>query len=156
MKILDVLNELEDLIEDSTKVPLTGKVLVGDDVIFDFIDRIRTALPEEIRQAKWINKERDKILDDARAEAGRIYEEGKKEIAKLAEETEVIQIANERAKEIVEQAKNVAQEIRGGAMEYASDLLRNLQGSLEKSLDHVKKGVEELKTPAPKKEEPKK
>lgn len=153
MKILDVLNQLEELIEDSTKVPLTGKVLVDDEVIFDLIDRIRTALPEEIRQAKWINNERDKILDEARKDAGRYVEEAKKEISKLADETEVVQQAKERGQEIVDQARQVAKEIKEGAMDYAHNLLQGLKGSLEKSLSHVEQGLDELKVTDKKTEE---
>ena len=61
MDLLSALNELEELIENSGRVPLTRKVMVNEDSILDLLDRIRTTIPEEIRQAKWIIQERRKL-----------------------------------------------------------------------------------------------
>jgi len=72
MDILDVLNELEELVEESTKVPLVGKILIDDDLILDMIDHIRTALPEEMRLAKSVAVERERIIEEARNEAKRM------------------------------------------------------------------------------------
>ena len=80
MDILDVLNELEELVEESTKVPLVSKILIDDELILDMIDHIRTALPEEMRMAKSVAVEREKILEDARNEAKRIIGEAREEL----------------------------------------------------------------------------
>lgn len=146
MDILDVLNELEELIEDSTKVPLVGKVLVDDELILDMIDHIRTALPEEMRQAKIITQERERILEEAQKEAQRVVNEAKDEITKMAGETEIVRQGQDQAREMVEQAQNLSREIKMSAYQFADELLGTLENNLEKNLATVRGGREELRT----------
>ncbi len=147
MDILDVLNELEELVEESTKVPLVGKILVDDELILDMIDHIRTALPEEMRQAKAIVQEREKILEDARLEAKRMITEAREELNRMADENELVKQARHHATEVVEQAKRLSRDIKVGAYQYADELLKNSEETLEKILGQVKNARSELRTP---------
>ncbi|MDA8236102.1 MAG: ATPase [Clostridia bacterium] len=144
MELLNVLNDLEELVEEATKIPMTNKVVIDADDLLDYVDRIRSVLPEEIKQAKWIVNEHQKIIDDAEIEAKRIVEEGQNQVSKIAEETEVVKQAQAHAEDIINQAKQVANEIRNGANEYADDLLESLQKTLEKTLGEVARGRDEL------------
>ncbi|MCL6634976.1 MAG: ATPase [Peptococcaceae bacterium] len=145
MDLLSALNELEELIESSGKIPLTRKVMVDEDRLLDLLDRIRTTIPEEIRQARWIIQEREKVLDDSKKEAMRILEDAQKQVERRADESEVARQAKAVAEEIVAKAESVAREIREGARQYADDILANLQESLGKILNQIEQGRSELK-----------
>lgn len=147
MDILDVLNELEELIEESTKVPLVGKVLVDDELVLDMVDHIRSALPEEMRQAKAVMVEREKILTEARAEAGRLVTQAKEELAKMVDEEELVRQARQMAGEIVDQAKALAREIKIGAYQFADDLLNNSEEKMGQIIMELRAAREELRTP---------
>ena len=67
-KVLDLLDELEDLLEGATAVPLTNKVVLESEEIFAILKDIRLSLPDDMQQAKWIREERDRILADAKTE----------------------------------------------------------------------------------------
>ena len=67
-KVLDLLDELEDLMEGATAVPLTNKVVLEAEEIFAIVKDIRLSLPDDMQQAKWIRDERDRILAEAKAE----------------------------------------------------------------------------------------
>ncbi len=144
MDVLALLDELEAYVDRGAKIPMTGKVLVDDEAIFDIIDKIRTALPEEVRQAKWITKERERILEEAQAEAGKLVDQGRSYIAKLVEESEITRQAQEHAEELVAQAKKVAREIRNGANAYADDLLARVEKSLVGVVESLHEDREEL------------
>lgn len=144
MDVLAMLDELEEYVDRGAKIPMTGKVLVDDEAIFDIIDKIRTALPEELRQAKWITKERERILEEAQAEAGKLVDQGRGYIAKLVEESEITRQAQDRAEELVAQARKVAREIRNGANAYADDLLARLEKSLVGVVETLHEDREEL------------
>lgn len=148
MDILEILNEMEEIIEESTRVPLLGKVLIDDDLIMEYVDRVRSALPDEIRQAKQIQKDRDRILSEAQNEAKNVMENTKMEIAKIAGDSEISKQAHKHAEEIYVKAKKTAQEIRSGANEYADDILSKLENNLQKALTVVQKGRDELKPKA--------
>lgn len=145
MELLNVLNDLEELVEEATKIPMTNKVIIDTDELLDYVDRIRSVLPEEIKQAKWIVHEHQKIMEDAEAEAKRIVESGHEQVSKIAEETEVVKQAQAHAEDIINQAKQVGNEIRNGANEYADGMLESLQKTLEKTLGEVARGRDELK-----------
>ena len=132
MDLLSALNELEELIENSGKVPLTRKVMVNEDSILDLLDRIRTTIPEEIRQAKWIIQEREKVMSDSQKEAMRIMENAQKQVEKQAEDSEVARKAKVVAEEIIAKAEQTAQEMREGARIYADEILGALQDRLNK------------------------
>ena len=72
MKVLELLEELEDIVDAATKVPMMSKVMVEAEDVFSIIREIRLALPDDVQQAKWIRDERDRILADAKTEYERI------------------------------------------------------------------------------------
>lgn len=141
---MTMLDELEEVVDRGAKIPMTGKVLVDDEKIFDLIDKIRTALPEELRQAKWITKERERILEEAQTESGKLVDQGRSYISKLVEESEITRQAQSRAEELVGQAKRVSIEIRNGANAYAADLLGRVEKSLIEVVESVQQDREEL------------
>lgn len=145
MELFNALNELEEIVETSIKVPMTRRVLVDEDRLLDMLDRIRTTLPEEIRQARWIIQEREKVMAETKKEAGRIMEDVQKQMERRVEESEFVRVARERAEEIVEKAENVAREIRQGARDYADELLNEIEKRIEKIVSEVRDGRAELK-----------
>jgi len=145
VELFNALNELEEIVETSIKVPMTRRVLVDEDRLLDMLDRIRTTLPEEIRQARWIIQEREKVMAETKKEAGRIMEDVQKQMERRVEESEFVRVAKERAEEIVEKAENVAREIRQGARDYADELLNEIEKRIEKIVSEVRDGRAELK-----------
>lgn len=145
MELFTVLNELEEIIENSPRIPMTKRVLIDEDRLLDYLDRMRTSLPEEVRQAKWVIQEREKVLSDTRKEADRIREDAQKQIIRQAEESEVVRTAKAMAEEIVSKAEQVAREIKQGARDYADDILRGLESEMGKIISEISNGRAELK-----------
>jgi len=145
VEVMKVLDEIEELVDGSGRVPLTGKVIIEAEALLDKVDRIRSLLPEELRQAQWVSKERDRILNDAQKEAEELLSKTHLEVKNLAQETEVVKEANTQAGNILMEAQQRALEIEEGANSYAFDVLKSLEDNLSKILNIVKKGQEELK-----------
>lgn len=145
MDMFNILNEMEEIVEESFKIPFTGKVLVNGDRILECLDRIRTSLPDEIRQAKWVLQEREKVISESKKEAARIVEDGQRQVDKRAEENEVVRQAKVIADEVVQRAQQVAQDIRQGARDYADDVLSKIEDDLDKLIGEIRNGRSELK-----------
>ena len=90
LNIFNVLDELEDMIDNSKRV--LGKVLINEEALLEYIDKIRTLLPEEIHQAKWLSKERERLLQDAHQESERILAETQEEVKRMSDESEVARL----------------------------------------------------------------
>ena len=72
MEIINVIDELEREIQLAKKMPLTTKVLIEEDLLYKYVDALRAHIPEDIRQAQWITKEKERIFKDAKEEAKKI------------------------------------------------------------------------------------
>ncbi|MFZ5596223.1 MAG: ATPase [Bacillota bacterium] len=145
MELFNALNELEEVIETSIKIPMTRRVLVDEDRLLDMLDRIRTALPEEIRQAKWIIQEREKVLSETKKEAGKIMEDVQKQMERRVEDSEITRQAKEKAEEIIEKAHGVAAEIKQSARDYADDILVEMEKRIDKIMSEIRDGRAQLK-----------
>ncbi|NLC39162.1 MAG: ATPase [Clostridia bacterium] len=144
MDIFEMLDELEEIIETGSKIPLTGIVVVDAEELLDCLDQIRSVLPEEIRQARWVAKERERMLSEAEKEAQLILEKAKERVEQLADESEIARVAKEKAEEIINKAQDLGMEIREGSNIYADQLLDQLEKSLDKALASIREGREEL------------
>lgn len=144
MDIMGIIDRLEDVIANGRKIPLSGSVVLQEQKIYDIIDELRAALPEELKQARWIVKERAEMIDEAEKEANRIIDEGRQRAEAMVQEKEIVKLAERKAQEIIEAAQAREREIRLGAEDYADEMLANLEVNLGKLLTAVQRGRDRL------------
>ena len=143
--VLSLLDELEEIIDRGVKIPLTGKVMVDDSVLFELLDRIRSLMPEEIRNAKWVLNERQRIINEAQAEAQKLMDRGKSYMEKMAEDNEIVKQAQGYAEDVVHQAQTYAREVKFGAVHYADELLESVETRIQEITQAIRRNREELK-----------
>ncbi len=110
----------------------------------DLIDQLRVAVPEEVRAAKRINSEGDRILEKSQEEAEQIVARAQEQAAFLIEERGLLLAAQEESRRILEQADADGAEIRRGADQYAASVLIGLEGDVVRTLQSIKKGIQLL------------
>jgi F0F1-type ATP synthase membrane subunit b/b' len=141
MDVLVLIDRLEELVEDARSFPGFGNTAMVDrDAAFDLIDQMRQSIPEELKQARWIVKERQSMLDEARSESDRIVQQAREEAEKLISEQEVLKQAEKQGADIIEDSRRREREIRLGAEDYADDVLGNLEDNLGRLLGAVQRG----------------
>jgi len=145
MEILSILEALEDLIEKSKSVPFSGKCFVDREEILELIKEFRLKLPDDIKQAKWVKEERQRILLESQKEANNIIKEAENKIASLVDEHEITKKAYEQANEIISNAQKNAREIRLGTREYADSVLNKVEEILKETMEVIQANREELK-----------
>ncbi|CAN5599988.1 hypothetical protein BH24ACT20_BH24ACT20_14670 [soil metagenome] len=145
MDVLVLIDRLEELVEEARSFPGFGNTAMVDrDSAFDVIDQMRQTIPEELKQARWIVKERQAMLDEARSESDRIVKQAQEEAEKMTSEEEVLKRAEQRGTEIMEDARRREREIRLGAEDYADDVLASLEENLGRLLEAVQRGRSQL------------
>ena len=137
MDVLVLIDKLDDLIHNARSVPLTDSVMIDREEIYDLLDQMRSTIPEEVKQARWIVKERQEMLTEAKQESERIVAEASQKAEQLAAQEEVVRVAERQAHEIVDDAREREREIRLGAEDYADEVLGNLEVNLDKFLAAV-------------------
>ena len=144
MDVLELIDELHGLIHGAKQVRLRDQVRVDKEKLYGLLDQMRSTIPEEIEQARWIVKEREEMLAEAKREAERIVREAREQQARLISDEEVTKQAERAADEIVEDARTREREIRLGAEDYADEILNTLEVNLQKFLAAVQRGRDRL------------
>lgn len=140
MEIFTLLENLEEIIEKSKNMPFTSKGLVDRDELLDIIKEIRIQLPDELKQAKWIKEERERIMAEAHKDADDIVKEAENRIISMIDEHEITRKAYDKKEEIVAQANEMHRTIVRDTNVYADELLANVEGAvkmLEETLANV-------------------
>ena len=75
IKVMQLLDELEDILETASKVPFSDKAIVDSEEISQIISDIRLSMPKDIQQAQWVKDEQDRIINEAKAQGNRCSEE---------------------------------------------------------------------------------
>jgi hypothetical protein len=139
--IIFLVERLESLIANGKKLPLTSNVVVDQNAALGLIDELRVAVPEEVRAAKRINAEGERIMEKAQEEAERIVARAQEQAAFLIDERGLTQTAQAQSRAIIADAHRDADEIRRGADEYAVSVLVGLEGDVVKTLQSIQKGI---------------
>lgn len=132
MKVLELLDELEDIIENSSGLPLTGKTLVDSSELLEIIKEIRVDLPDEIQQAQWIKDERNRIFTQAQNDADQLIREAKMRIEEMVESDELSMKARIKAEELLKQAEKNAAAMKRNSLEYVDGILGDFQEKMGK------------------------
>lgn len=152
MDILQLIDRLEELFNESKSIPLTRNVMVDEDRMLDIIDQMRIAIPEEVKKAQQLLGQRDRVLAQAQEEANRTLELARQKADQLVAKDMVAQEAQRRAEQIVAQARGEAENIRADADDYAMDSLEQLRDELERISNQVINGIRILKDEQSKRE----
>jgi cell division septum initiation protein DivIVA len=148
LDVLELIDKLDDLIHNARAVPLTDQVRIDREAIYELLDQMRSTIPEEVKQARWIVKERQEMLAEAKREAERIVGDARDKASQEASEQEVVKRAEREAAEILEEARQREREVRLGAEDYADEVLGTLEVNLGKFLQAVQRGRERLQGPS--------
>ncbi len=141
MDILQLIDRLEELFNQSKTIPLTRSVMVDEDRMLDIIDQMRIAIPEEVKKAQQLLGQRDRVLAQAQEEANRTLEIARQKADQLVAKDMVATEAQRRAEQILAQARTEAEGIRADADDYVVGSLSQLQAELERITNQVNNGV---------------
>lgn len=143
MDVMELLEYLQEILETSSKMPITGKVLINKKEALDVVDKIINCLPEEFKKAQWIVKEKQRILGEATREADEVKRKAMDMLKRQVENHDITIEAVKRAEEIIAAAQKDAKAMRLGARDYADEVLSQLQNEIELKGDEI---VDRVKT----------
>jgi len=144
MDILHLVDRLEELFNESRPIPLTNNVIVDEDRMLDIIDQMRVAIPEQVKLAEKLLAERDRTLAQAQEEAKRTVNLAREKSEGMLERDSIVEAAQTRADQILQQAQLDAEATRAEADEYVLDTLTNLEIEMERILNQVRNGIRAL------------
>ncbi|HEY1014304.1 MAG TPA: hypothetical protein VGE07_16445 [Herpetosiphonaceae bacterium] len=128
-----LINELEDVLAGGGRVPFSRRLMIDEERVLDIIDRLRVAVPDELRQARQIVREREQLLDAA-----------KRKIAVSLSEQGLLEMAQRERARIIGEAEAEAARVRAEADDYSRQVLLDLEDRVGKALTVIQNGLDEL------------
>jgi vacuolar-type H+-ATPase subunit H len=142
MDIFARLDKLEDFIANSKRIPLSSSVAVNEAEFYDLLDDIRATLPNELKQARLVSKERDRIMGDATRKEEELLAKAEKRADSMVQQTEIIKQAELERDHMIDEANEESRRI----IYDAEDIADRIFGELEASLIEVKDSTDEILT----------
>ena len=146
MNIEEILDMLDELLDKSLSLPLSGgRSIVDDEKFRELLDEIRLNLPSEIKQAKSIVADRAEIMSNAKREADTVIRRAEDRARALIAQETIVKQAQQKASEILMQAQGKSKEMRIATSDFADDILKRTEESMAKMLSDVKETRQALK-----------
>ena len=131
MKVLELLEEIEDVVDTAASVPLTGKIMIDANELLEIVKEIRIELPDEIQQAQWIKGERERILNEAKQEYEDVLKDAMKQAEALIENDDITMKAKQRAEEIMVMTTENCRALKLESYNYIDKILFNFQQKMD-------------------------
>ena len=144
MDLQYLIDRLETLVTNARRVPISGKLMLDEQDLADLIDQMRTVIPEEVRAARKVLRERDAVISEAQQQADDILKTAHEQAEMLLDEQGLLAEAQHRANQYMEEVEAAAQERIQGADDYARQVLTQLREQLGRHLRTIEKGLETL------------
>jgi hypothetical protein len=144
MDILFLIEKLEKLVQESRKVPMSNGRIVNELAILEIVDQLRTTIPEEVKAARQIQQQKERIIAQGKEEANRIIEIARQQANGILTNHELLRAAEARSLTIIERAQREAGDIRRGADGYAEQVLSVLDERIAHAQHQIRSGLLEL------------
>ena len=131
MRVLELLDEIEEIVDTASGILLTGKIMVDSQELLEIVKEIRSELPEEIQQARWIKNERDRILSEAKNEYETIIRNAEKQAEDLIEQDAIMTQAHQRADALMQTTENNVRQLKMSTYDYVDGILFDFQEKMD-------------------------
>ncbi len=142
VNIMELLEYLQDLVDNSPKVPISGKVVIDKKEVLEVVDQIINYLPDQFKKAQWVMNERERILGEAKKEYDTVKKETMMIMRQNVESHDIVKEAKIRAQEIIASAQRDAKAIRLGSRDYSDEILSQLDREIEAKKGALIKGLQ--------------
>jgi F0F1-type ATP synthase membrane subunit b/b' len=133
-----------DLIVNAKQMPLSASVLISKEEVAELLQNALQRMPDELRQARWLLKEREDFIAEKSREADVLLEEVRVQAERMVQRTEIVRQANHVAQRILDDANEEARHLRHEVEDYADQKLASFEIVLDRTMKTVRAGREKL------------
>jgi len=143
-EVEELIDEAIEILADARPLPMSATVKINRDELLGVLEQIQESLPEELRAARWLLKERDDFVSKAREEHKDLIDEGRQQVVRMIEREQIVKAAELRAKQIVSEAKDEAVTMKRQVEEFCEQRLASIEDVLGKTLQTMQNGRQKL------------
>ena len=139
-----LLHRLMDVIQSARPVPLSTSAMINRDEVIVLIEEALNIFPDEVRQSRWLLKEREDFLAKVRVEGDEILSQARNRAERMVQRSDLVKAAEARAQKIVDAAEADARRLRLEIEDYCDQKLGSFEIVLERTMRLVAQGRERL------------
>ncbi len=139
-----LLRRVLDVVNGARPMPLSASVMINREEVAELLEEAIARLPEELRAARWLLKEREEFLAKVRREGDDILEQARTRAERMVQRTEVVKAAEARARQVVEKADDHARRMRLECEDFCDQKLASFEIVLERTMKMVSAGRTKL------------
>ena len=144
MDSVEKLTSAITMVEEARGVPLSANCVVHRGEMLELLDEAREALPNDLESAQKLIAARDAIIEEGRISAEQMIAMAREDVARMVEQTSIVQIARDEARKILDEARALGEQEKHEVEEYIDGRLATLEVILNKTQDAVARGRERL------------
>jgi hypothetical protein len=141
-----LLHRVIDIVTNARPMPLSASVMINRDELLEILDEAIARMPEELRSARWLLKERDEFLAKVQREGDDILDAARVRAERMVERTEVVRTARHTARQVMEDADESARRLRHEAEDFCDQKLAQFEIVLDRTMRQVQAGRSRLST----------
>src|SRR3954470_17964631 len=135
-----ILHRVADVVSNARPMPLSASVMINRDEVLDMVEEALARLPEELRAARWLLREREEFLAKVEREGEDILDAARQRAERMVQRTEVVRAAESRARRTIDDADSEARRLRHEAEDYCDQKLAQFEIVLDRTLKTVQAG----------------
>jgi hypothetical protein len=144
MDSIEKLSSAITMVEEARSVPLSASCVVHRAELLEILDEARNSLPQDFAKAQNLLTSRDAIVEEGRQSAEQLVAMAREEVARMVEQTAIVQAARDESQRVLDEARSMAQRERQEVENYIDSRLATLEVILNKTMDAVSRGRERL------------
>ena len=139
-----ILHRVADLVGNARPMPLSASVMINRDEVLELVEEALSRLPEELRAARWLLREREEFLAKVQREGDDILDAARVRVERMVQRTEVVRSAEHRARQVLEDAEAESRRLRHEAEDFCDQKLAQFEIVLDRTLRTVQAGRSRL------------
>tara|TARA_B100001123_G_scaffold26525_1_gene28556 strand:+ start:2206 stop:2868 length:663 start_codon:yes stop_codon:yes gene_type:complete len=139
-----ILRQAREAVANARPMPLSASSMINKEELLEVLDEAIARLPEDLRAARWLLKEREEFLAKVRREGDEILEMARSQAERLVQRTEVVRTAEQRARQLVEMAHEDVRRMRRETEDYCDQKLATFEATLTEARDTIAAGRRKL------------
>lgn len=139
MEIYEIANQIKNILEDARKIPFSDKVIIDPAEILNLLVEFNNSMPDELKKARWIKEERERIIAEAQKDADDIIKEAENRIISMIDEHEITKKAYDKKTEIIAEANEKYREMSQMANTYVDEKLANVEDNMVELANTISK-----------------
>jgi hypothetical protein len=139
-----LLHRVADLVGNARPMPLSASVMINRDEVLELVEEALSRLPDELRRARWLLRERDEFLAKVQREGDDILDAARVRVERMVQRTEVVRSAEHRARQVIDDAEGESRRLRHEAEDFCDQKLAQFEIVLDRTLRTVQAGRSRL------------